>query len=147
MNGSLKTEMFTELKPLASKFQSHHRNEQQCFAKEFVHTIYNVTTASKPSSLCVQTGCGAHPTSCKMGLSSWVKSSRNVLLTPHPIQCRDQERVEVTPRLTPSTIVTYSGTLLVLLHHNSRSVPQGYSMKSKRTCEAWHAVPGWKTWA
>ena len=35
----------------------------------------------------VQTGLGAHPTSCTMGTGSFlgVKNSRNVTLTPHPL--------------------------------------------------------------
>jgi hypothetical protein len=39
------------------------------------------------SSLCVQTGSGAHPASCTMGtgvLSPGVKRGRSVMLTTHP---------------------------------------------------------------
>jgi hypothetical protein len=39
------------------------------------------------SSLCVQTGSGAHPASCPMGtgvLNPWVNHSRGVKLTTHP---------------------------------------------------------------
>jgi hypothetical protein len=45
----------------------------------------------------VQTGRGAHPASCTMGTGSFpgVKSGRSVTLTPHPFQCRGQERVEL----------------------------------------------------
>ena len=45
----------------------------------------------------VPTGPGAHPTSCTMGTGSFpgVKSGRGVTLTPHPFQCRSQERVEL----------------------------------------------------
>jgi hypothetical protein len=40
------------------------------------------------SSLCVQTGCGAHPASCPVGtgvLSPGVKGGRGMTLTTHPI--------------------------------------------------------------
>jgi hypothetical protein len=46
------------------------------------------------SSLCVQTGSGAHPPSCKMGTgspSAGLKRGRGVKLTTHPIECRDRE--------------------------------------------------------
>jgi hypothetical protein len=45
----------------------------------------------------VQTGHGAHPTSCTMGTGSFpvVKSGRGVTLTPHPFWCRGHERVEL----------------------------------------------------
>jgi len=45
----------------------------------------------------VQTGRGPHPSSCTLGTGSspGVKSSRGVTLTPHPFQCRGQERVEL----------------------------------------------------
>ena len=38
-------------------------------------------------SALVQTGPGAHPTSCKMGIGSFpgVESGRGVTLTPHPL--------------------------------------------------------------
>jgi hypothetical protein len=42
-------------------------------------------------SLCVQTGCGSHPTSCTMGtgaVSPGVKRGRGVTLTTHPIYSR-----------------------------------------------------------
>ena len=47
----------------------------------------------------VQTGPGAHPASCTMGTGSLPggKSVRGVTLTPHPFQCRGQERVELLP--------------------------------------------------
>ena len=45
----------------------------------------------------VQTGPGAHPASCTMGIGSFpgVKSGQGVTLTPHPLQCRGHERVEL----------------------------------------------------
>ena len=45
----------------------------------------------------VQTGPGAHPTSCKMGTGSFpgANSGRGLTLTPHPFYWRDQERVEL----------------------------------------------------
>jgi hypothetical protein len=39
------------------------------------------------SSLCVQTGSGAHPPSCPMGTGGpfpWVKRGRSMTLTTHP---------------------------------------------------------------
>ena len=45
----------------------------------------------------VQTGPGAHPASCTMGKGSFpgLKSGQGVTLTPHPFQCRGEERVEL----------------------------------------------------
>ena len=45
----------------------------------------------------VQTGPGAHPASCKMGIGSFpgVKCGRGLLLTTHPFQCRGHVRVEL----------------------------------------------------
>jgi len=45
----------------------------------------------------VQTGPGAHPTSCTMGTVTFsgVKSCRGVTLIPHPFYCHGQERVEL----------------------------------------------------
>jgi len=45
----------------------------------------------------LQTGPGAHPTSCTMGAGSFsgVKCGRAMTLTPHPFSCRSQERVEL----------------------------------------------------
>jgi len=45
----------------------------------------------------VQTGPGAHPASCTMGTEYFpgVKSGGGVTLTPHPLEFRGQERVEL----------------------------------------------------
>ena len=45
----------------------------------------------------VQTGRGAHLTSCTMGTGSFqrVKSGRGLTLTPHPFWCRGHERLEL----------------------------------------------------
>jgi len=45
----------------------------------------------------VQTGPGSHPASSTIVTGSFlgVKSGRSVKLTPHPFQCRGQERVEL----------------------------------------------------
>ena len=45
----------------------------------------------------VQTGPGTHSASCTMGARSFpgVKNGRGVTLTPHPIKCHGQERVEL----------------------------------------------------
>ena len=45
----------------------------------------------------VQTGPGAHPTSCKMGTETLpgIKCGRGVLLTTHPFKCRGHGRVEL----------------------------------------------------
>jgi hypothetical protein len=44
----------------------------------------------------VQTGPGAHPASCTIGIGSFpgVKSGQGVTLTPYPFYCSGQERVE-----------------------------------------------------
>ena len=45
----------------------------------------------------VQTGPGTHPASCTMGTGSFPggKSGRSVTLTPHPLLCRGQDKVEL----------------------------------------------------
>ena len=75
----------------------------------------------------VQTGPGAHPASCTMGTGSLPggKSVRGVTLTPHPFQCRGQERVELLPlplwaiqpvqSLSACTRVHFTFTLLYLI--------------------------------
>jgi hypothetical protein len=49
------------------------------------------------SNLCVQTGSGAHPASCTMGiggvLSPGVKRGQGVTMTTYPIYCRGREWV------------------------------------------------------
>jgi hypothetical protein len=61
----------------------------------------------------VQTGPGAHPVSCTMGTGSFpgVKSSRGVMLTPHPL-------------LVPLIMKEYSYTSTPLMGRTSCTEPQ-----------------------
>jgi hypothetical protein len=68
------------------------------------------------SSLCVQTGCGAHPASCPMGTGVPFlggKSAAGAWCWPlTPIWCRGQAWVGAIPPLPPSACMTCSGTAL-----------------------------------
>jgi hypothetical protein len=69
------------------------------------------------SSLCVQTGSGAHPASCKMGtgvLSPGVKRGRGVMMTTHP---------HLVPRSWMSRSYTSSPPKLTLLFYFYKSSP------------------------
>jgi hypothetical protein len=68
------------------------------------------------SSLCVQTGSGAHPASCRMGTGSPFpggKSAAAAWRWPlNPIWCRGREWVRAIPHLPPSASMACSGTAL-----------------------------------
>jgi hypothetical protein len=76
------------------------------------------------SNLCVQTGSGAHPTSCPMGTGGpfpEVKSGQGVTLITHPIYCRGQEWVGVTRRL-PLRLHRCIVGLLYLFYPRKRTI-------------------------
>jgi hypothetical protein len=70
-------------------------------------------------SLCVQTGSGAHPASCKMGMGArftGLKRGREVKLTTHPhlvLRWRMSRTYTSSP---PSAFVACSGTALAFNH-------------------------------
>jgi hypothetical protein len=70
------------------------------------------------SSLCVQTGSGAHPVSCKMGTVGpfpGAKRGRDVTLTTHThLVPRSRMSISYTP-LHPRAFLACSGTTLAFL--------------------------------
>jgi hypothetical protein len=71
------------------------------------------------SSLCVQTGSGAHRASCTMGTGgpfpgAKARPARDVDHSPH--QCRDQEWARAISPLPPSASIACSGTALTFCY-------------------------------
>jgi hypothetical protein len=77
--------------------------KSQCLTTDWTTGVRSPTGAEDFSpSLCVQTGCWAHPASCPMGtgvLSPGLKRGRGVMLTTHP---------HLVPRLSMSRSYTSS---------------------------------------
>jgi hypothetical protein len=94
------------------------------------------------SSLYVQIGSGAHPSSCPMGTggpSPGVKRGRGVMLTTHPIYCRGREWVGAIPPLLPSASIACSGTALLTILTTSDKQRMGKSC-SQFVLSAWEEL-------
>jgi hypothetical protein len=69
------------------------------------------------SNLCVQTGSGAHPASCKMGTGGpfpGAKRGQGVTLTTHPYLVPRSRMNRSYTSLPPSASMAWSGTALLL---------------------------------
>jgi hypothetical protein len=90
------------------------------------------------SSLCVQTGSGAHPASCTMGtgiLSPGVNRGRGVTLTTHPHLVQRLRMSSSYTSSPPRLLQACSGTSLPF--YTQISTEQGY-IKGKRNASFWN---------
>jgi hypothetical protein len=87
------------------------------------------------SSLCVQTGSGAHPASYPMGtgvLSPGVKRGRGVTLTTHPHLVPRSWMIRSYTSSPPSATMVCSGTTLLLQLKTGATLNSGNSIVSPR---------------
>jgi hypothetical protein len=107
-NPSQTTDLFSELQSSVAttwtKWETCLANcKPECLVTDWTTGIPSLTKAEdSPSSLCVQTGSGAHPASCTVGngvLSLKVKCGRGVMLTtdPHLVPSLSNSRSYTSP--------------------------------------------------